>query len=584
MEKKKNQQANKGLIVFICIALALVIGFGAVVWLPKLLQTDEPTPTEYVVDASTDTPAPTIYVTPEPTQALETILPYITDLPTETPVIPTEVPYITDKGGVSCSNPLATAVGTMILEMGGNAADAAVAMAFTLGVVEPYASGIGGGGGMLVYDPTTGASMFYDYRDAACEDISASSTVAKIGVPGLVLGMETVSQKYCSMSWGELLQPAIEYAENGFAISESFARHLYTSRSKLSSRRCPQFYNGNNLLTEGEMIYQTELAETLRLIQRYGSNVFYHGAIAEHIIENTFLKQEDFDMYQCWARKPVTGTYKGLKIISAPAPFAGTTLIQMLKIAEALELESYEDDILRYGNLMACIASVTCRDRRKNICDPQYHEVPQSLLTDEYIADLIEEVRNSKPEYIEPDPEHESTTHFSVIDKNGMMVSATNTLSDFFGYGVYVDGFFLNNTMVTSSGNPQARNYCVRGQRPRSFAMPTFIFGEDGFVMSLGSSGGDRIPQVMFQILTSFFAGEDLQAASDKFRIFMDGIEYCIEDSSIDPNNLLSRNGFYKKGWNSREYFGAFNAVYVKDGVTYGSADIRRNGSFATEN
>lgn len=576
MEKKKTGSgSNKGLVVFVCIALALAIALGAVAYLPKLFKKDN-TPVDV---NNTDVPA-----TPGTTEGGSPIV--VTANPTDI-IDPTEPATVISRNGmaVACSNPLAAEVGLRCMEEGGNAVDAAITVAFTLGVLEPYASGIGGGGAMLIHDPNSGTNVFFDYRDAANSSVHASFTYGQNGIPGFVAGMEMASSKYGTMDWGRLLQPAIEYAESGFQISASFARHLQSSRSKLSSKASPQYYNGSDLLTEGSVIFQTELAETYRLLQRFGSSVFYHGAITEHMIAATAnrMTQEDFDNYLVRERKPVMGTFREYTVISAPAPFSGTTLIQMLRIADAVGLDPYEEDVVRYANLMSTIASVTLKDRRKNICDPDFHPVSVNLLTDTHINSLIEQVRNGSPEYVDPDDEHESTTHIAVIDSSGMMVSMTNTLSDFFGNGVYVDGFFLNNTLTTSSSEPSARNYCVPGQRPRSFAMPTFILGPDGFQMALGSSGGDRIPQVVTQILMRYFAGEDLQAACDRPRLFMNGYEYRIEDTSIiDPQDLLPRNGFYKRAFPTREFFGAFNAVYIKDGVAGGASDGRRYGGIAT--
>jgi gamma-glutamyltranspeptidase/glutathione hydrolase len=579
MEKKKNgkKKSNRGLVVFTCLALLLAIGLGAVVYLPKLLEKKNNNG-EPVDVTATDTPAPQV-TDQSGTPIIVTAIPSMDPENTESTVV------ASGKGIVSCSNPLASAIGAQILDQGGNAVDAIIAMAFALGVLEPYASGIGGGGCAMVYDPVSGASMCYDYRDAAGDYVFSSTSLGATGVPGFVLGMETLSQKYGSMSWGSLIQPSIEYAENGFSISASFARHLQSSRSKLSSKKSPQFYNGSNLLVEGDVVYQSELAETYRLLQRYGSTIFYHGAITDHMIDalSDRLTSEDFSAYSVRERKPVQGTFREYTIVSAPAPFSGTTLIQMLNIADAVDLISYDDDVVRYANLMANIASVTLKDRRKNICDPDYHPVPSNLLTADHINALIEKVKNGSPEYVEPDDEHESTTHIAVIDGNGMMATMTNTLSDFFGYGVYVDGFFMNNTLTTTSYDPSARNYCIKGQRPRSFAMPTFIFGPDGFKMALGSSGGDRIPQVVTQILLRYFNGEDLQEACDKPRLYLNGYEYRIEDASvIDPNNLLPGAGFYKRAFPTREFFGAFNAVYYKNGVTGGASDGRRYGGIAT--
>ena len=577
MERRTTKkQNNKGLVAFICIALVLAMGLGAVVYLPKLLRKDNGDDPIYV--DNTDTPEVTQNNSGDPTVVV-TVAPSQSPDQTETAVA---VKY---NYAVSCSNPLATAIGMQVLENGGNAVDATIAVCFALGVLEPYASGIGGGGGMLIYDPATQTSTFLDYRDAAGADISGS--LGKTGVPGFVMGMDTAHKKFGSMDWGSLIQPAIEYAENGFTISASFARHLQISHNKLSSKRNPQFYNGSVLLKEGEVVKQSALAETYRLIQRYGSSVYYHGAIAEHITAalNNKLTQQDFDNYQVCERVPVEGTYMGSKIVSAPAPFSGTTLIEMLEIAEQVQLTTYDEDVSRYATLMASISSLTLKDRMRGIVDPAYHEIRSDLLTEKHIANLVEKVKSGNPEYMTPDDEHESTTHISVIDSNGMMVSVTNTLSDFFGLGVYVDGFFLNNTISTSAEDPNARNYCQRGQRPRSFAMPTFIFGEDGSQIALGSSGGNRIPQVVCQIILRYFNGETLQEACDKPRLVMNGYLYWMEDTSlIDPEGKLAKKGFSKMGFSTREYFGAFNAVGVQsDGTAFGASDQRRYGSFATE-
>ncbi|MBR0135051.1 MAG: gamma-glutamyltransferase [Clostridia bacterium] len=573
MEKKKNGK-NKGLIAFVCIALALVIGYAGVTYLPKLFHKDEGEEQQQAA------------ITPIPTD------PSVTADPSASPgVVPTATPdpgttvAIVGKNVVSCSNPYAAAIGMKVLENGGNAVDAAIAVAFALGVLEPYASGIGGGGCMLVYDPTTDSSTFFDYRDAAGADLSG--IYGKTGVPGFVLGMETAHKKFGSMNWGDLLTPAIDYAKNGFPISASFARHLYSSRSKLTSTQTPQYYKGASLLQEGDMVYQTELADTYTKIQLYGSSVFYHGAIGQDIISalNYKLNTDDFNNYTVWDNEePVVGYYKGYKVVSAPAPFAGVTLIQMLALAEKADLKPYDEDLMRYAKVMASISSVTLKDRLKNVCDPRYHEVPTDLVSEAHINELYNKVLNDVPEYVDPDEEHESTTHIAVIDSNGMMVSSTNTLSDFFGMGTYVDGFFLNNTMVTSSSDPGARNYCVRGQRPRSFAMPTFIFGEEGFKMALGSSGGDRIPQVVMPIILRYFNGETLQEACDRPRLVLNGYMYYIEDEGmIDPSGQLPANGYGKLSFSTREYFGAFNAVGVMpDGTSFGAADNRRNGSIET--
>ena len=582
--EKRSPQKNKGLIVFVCIALVLVIGFSSVTYgaqLVKRVKNLLPEETDIPIEVNTSLPPTQAIITAEPGQT-PGLTPETT--PTLGPVVtpePSQIVVMSDNGAVSCSNMIASMIGTQVLNNGGNAVDAAIAVAYALAVLEPYASGIGGGGCMLVYDPSTGESKFFDYRDAA--GIRHNDPLSKAGVPGFVRGMEEVYNTYGTMDMQTLISPAIDYAENGFAISESFARHLQRSSSKLSSKRTPQYFNGYRLLVEGEIVYQKELANTLKMIQRFGSESFYKGGIAEHIFAavKDNITQEDFDNYHVRVSEPVTGTYKGYTVVSAPAPFSGTTLIQMLNIAENVNVVSYDEDVVRYAKIMASLTSVTLKDRRKYICDPDYHEVPTDLLSEEHMAELIEMVRSGNPQYVEQDPEHESTTHISVIDSNGMMVSSTNTLSDFFGLGIYVDGFFLNNTIDTSSTSPEARNYCQRGQRPRSFAMPTFVFGENGFQLAIGSSGGDRIPQTVFQVLCRYFNGEDLQSACDKPRINMEGFFYRVEDEKyIDPYGMLEKNGFGKVAYSSKEFFGALNAVGVKDGQLFGASDMRRSGKF----
>lgn len=167
-----------------------------------------------------------------------------------------------------------------------------------------------------------------------------------------------------------------------------------------------------------------------------------------------------------------------------------------------------------------------------------------------------------------------------------MVVSCTNTLSDFFGFVIYVDEFFLNDTLVTASGDPSSVNCTSRGQRPRTFALPTIALGNDGFKIACGSSGGDRITQVIFQISLRLFNGEDLQVACDKSRLIMDGRAYHVESrADMVPNGLLKAASFSYRDVPNREYFCAFNGVgCYPDGNMFGAADTRRSGSVMLHN
>lgn len=426
---------------------------------------------------------------------------------TDETVVETERSY-----AVSTSSDIATSVGMSVLESGGNAVDAAIAVAYTLGVVEPYGSGVGGSGGMLIYDMNTGECVFYDYR--ACAG-STEDSYDLIAVPGFVAGMQAVYDDYGTIDFADLIEPAIDYAENGFTITYSLSYRMSTAKGDLS--QYSWFYDDTGTyLSTGGTFYQTELAEVLRAIQEEGSSVFYEGWIAEDIADATSLTLEDLASYEVIKREAVTGEYEGYTIYSASAPFSGVTLIQMLEMAEELGLADPEEDTLTYLSQLKQITATAYSSQYKNVVDPDYGDIDEEeLVSEDYILSLLEE----EIEDYEEDDESTDTTSFSIVDENGLVVVSINTLTEFWGSRIVVDGIYLNNT--NDNFSTSGINQYEPGKRARTFTTPTILVGDDGYVLAVGTPGGSKIPARLFTVITDILTfGLEPQAAVDKMSVF----------------------------------------------------------------
>lgn len=402
----------------------------------------------------------------------------------------------TDRGySVSTSSDLATAVGMAVLESGGNAVDAAVAVAYTLAVVEPYGSGLGGSGGMLVYDMESGECVFYDYR--ACAG-SATSPYDTVNVPGFVAGMDAVLSDYGTISLSDLIAPAIEYCREGFEVNDQTAYRLQVAKGDLSGYSFLYDEDGN-YLEAGDTMYQEGLAEVLEAIRDEGPDVFYNGWIAEDIADACSLTTEDLAGYEVYKSEAVEGSYNGYTVYSSCAPLSGITLIQMLELSEKTGLADPETDPSEYLSQLAQITSLAYADRLSNIGDPSMYDIDmQELVSDAYISGLLGE--EYAEEGYDVDYESPETTSFSIVDENGLAVVATNTLTQFWGSRKVVDGIFLNSTgnNFSSSGI----NAYEPGKRSRTYTAPTIIAGDGGYVLAIGTPGGNNIPARLFQVIT----------------------------------------------------------------------------------
>jgi gamma-glutamyltranspeptidase/glutathione hydrolase len=480
--------------------------------------------------------------------------------------------------GVSAGNPYAVEIGMEVLKNGGNAVDAAIAVSYALGVVQPYGSGMGGGGVMLIYPSDDRKPIIYDYLGTSPSD--GTIPAGYVGIPGFVLTMETLATDLGSMPIKELIQPSVNLAENGFKIDPALNTIIVRSKDKLMANSPNEFYDNGIQPGTGMNLKQPELALSLKKIQEEGSNTFYNGEIGKLIIDKVKgISQEDLSSYKVIKREPVIGEYKGWQILSAPPPFAGITLIQILEMSESMKVGDVKVDSKSFYNLYRII-NAAYKDRINNIADPAFIEINnQEMVSKAYIEQLI--IKSGQTLTSIPS-ESEDTTHFVIIDQNGMMVSCSNSLSSWFGSGINVGGFFLNNHLTNFNKNTYSVNKWEAGKRPRTFMSPTILAKDGKPVLGIGTPGGNRIPTVLAQILISIIGkDEDPQIAIDSSRFYLKGNILFYEDT-LEKNvaDVLNANGIRTIQDNVSINYGAVNTLYYDEltGEIKGGADNRRGG------
>ena len=452
-------------------------------------------------------------------------------------------PEVGRNGMVVSQHYLATNAGHSILEEGGNAYDAAIAVAFALAVVLPRAGNIGGGGFMVMFDEASQESYSIDYRETAPEAATkdmflnsdgsvnkkrATQGVLSIGVPGTVYGMWEVHKKFGSLPWSKLLAPAIELAEDGFFISPFMADALNKRYKKLGKyENFKKIFYQNYPVQMHQRLKQPNLAETLKTISKNGVKGFYEGEIATmidaYMRENGgLITKKDLKNYRPIWRDTLHGTFNEYEIVTmGPPSSGGVHIIQMLNILENYDLVTMGHNSPTYAALLTESMKYAYADRSKYLGDPDFFDVPvQSLISKEYAKNIYKKI---KLNYITPSEKilpgselkHESldTTHFSVADTNGNFVSNTYTLNSGFGSGVMVDGtgVLMNNEMddfVSAPGVPNQfglvggeANKIEPFKRPLSSMTPTIVLRDDKPIYATGSPGGSRIITTVLQFL-----------------------------------------------------------------------------------
>ncbi|NBG88697.1 gamma-glutamyltransferase family protein [Isachenkonia alkalipeptolytica] len=552
-----------------------------------------------------------------------------------------EPDYSIDFYGVSAMHPIAAEAGMEVMEAGGTAVDAAIAISFVLNVVEPYGSGMGGGGALVLHDPEEGVYS-YDYREIS--PLSASSSWGGpergMAVPGMVMGMETLHQDHGTLSWEALLEPSIKIAREGFRVTEMF--HIQAINGARYLKEGPvqeRLYPDGHPINNGALLVMPELADSLEKVQQGGSEAFYQGEIAEAIRRRTGMTEADLLAYDVNVDEPAKGEFhfydesedrwREQTIYGAANPTSAIVTIQALQMASQLDLSEYYQganmeegfflgDLLRdealtgdYIHLMNEIIRVTYEDRLDTIGDPDFEEVDQDALTSlEYTEELLSEVRmdpGNEPSMSEIESLFDSpgergdpknTTHFVVVDREGRMVSVTNTLGELFGAGIEVGGFFMNNQSRNFSDDPESPNYYQPGKRPRTFVSPLILEEHGRPVLGMGTPGGRRIPTHVFQTIMQFYYGKDeggnpldLQEAIMKPRFYFEDGSIYVEEPLDDA--VISQ--LREKGWSVRTntssiFYGGIQALgleidengFVKS--IYGGGDDRRRGTWQIKN
>jgi gamma-glutamyltranspeptidase / glutathione hydrolase len=559
------------------------------------------------------------------------------------------------KGAVSVANPHAAEAGAKVLEAGGNAVDAAVAIAYALNVVEPQSAGVGGGGFMMIHIAKTGETVLVDTRERAPAGATrdmfvgvsrASQQGRAAGVPGMVKGTALAVERYGRLSLEEILEPAISLASDGFAATPRYVSASCSSRAtaypETEAYFCP---GGTSRVAVGELVKNEPLAETFRTIAAGGPDAFYTGDIARGIVEGQkrflgttdaggSMTLADLANYEVSVRVPYEEKYRGYIVRSVPSPSSGgLTLLGMLKMIERFPIgdasRGYGFGSTKTLHVMAEALRIGFADRGVWMGDADFSYVPAvGLLNPQYVAlrsALIDPAaRMATPTAADPRPfdvaglrsgarlaiadppdvpEH-GTTHFSVTDKWGNLVSYTNTIESSHGIGVFAGyreadgtfrsfGFLLNNELTDFNTTPTTNpftgdfgtNDVAPNKRPRSSMTPTMIFSPDGEPLAaLGSPGGTSIIPVVFNVVLNLIDHRmAVQDAIDAPRIVVTSaagnvtLETGFAQAAIDELQALG----HRLTITDEKGQGSVQSVIIdpKTGKQYGGADSRREGT-----
>ena len=518
----------------------------------------------------------------------------------------------------------ASKIGIQILEAGGNAIDAAVAVGFALGFAEPNATGVGGGGFMTLRLASTGETVFIDFRERAPSAASpemwqtytdANGNTAVIGsqktlggkssgIPGEVAGMLYALENYGTMSREEVLRPVADLARAGLTVSPTLNSDMMNSYDTMllyseSGDLFLKDIDGMKMPYEvGEVFKNPEYAKLMEKIIAEGRDGFYKGEVAKAIVDTVnkyggLFTMEDMANYEVEVLEPIKGTYRGYEIISSPPPSSGGTIIvQILNILENFDLPSMEDNSAEELHLISEAFKMAYADRGEYMGDVKFVDVPlDGLVSKDYAKLLSEKIDpNVSMENVMPDDpwmfEHEDTTHFSVADKEGNIVAVTQTVNYVFGSKVAIPGwgFVMNNEMddfVVGAGHP---NSIAGNKTPLSSMSPTVILTPEGEPYAvLGSPGGTTIIAAVAQVISNLIDhGMTMQEAVDAPRISGYNNNTISYESRIDPEEIAKLEAIghiceASDDWNRS--FGSVNAVrYAPDGTLDGAGDPRRDG------
>lgn len=530
---------------------------------------------------------------------------------------------------VASQHEIASRIGVEVMKKGGNAVDAAIAVGIALAVVYPEAGNLGGGGFMLIRRKD-GTTQAIDYREmapkAAHRDIfvdkdgnvirgEGGSTVGyrASGVPGTLAGYDLAFKKYGSgkVKWSDLVEPSRIVARDGYALSYRLAQLAYAYREWLS--KFPEssriFLRDGNYYKEGDVFKQPELADTLSRISRHGAKEFYTGKTAQLIAadmkaNNGLITLEDLKNYVAKERTPLRGTYRGHEIITMPPPSSGgIVMLQVLNMLEGYDIRGMGPNSAAKFHLLAEASRRAFADRAEYMGDPDFADVPTAKLIDKKYAEARRATILDKKASASKDVkfgdfasnEGTETTHYTVVDADGTVVTNTYTINDLYGSRVTIKGtgVLMNDEMddfAARPGRPNLfglvqgeRNKVEGGKRPLSSMTPTIVLKKDGSLwFALGARGGPRIISAVMQSVINVIDHDmGIQAAIDAPRIHQqwlpDEIMYEVYGLSPDTMNIMKSYGhkFVERPGNIAS---ATGIMIDKDGVRLGAIDSRSDG------
>jgi gamma-glutamyltranspeptidase/glutathione hydrolase len=520
-----------------------------------------------------------------------------------------------EHGMVVSAKQYASQVGVGILAQGGNAIDAAVAVGYALAVVDPCCGNIGGGGFMTIHLKDGGetfinfretapaaatAAMYLDPEGHPINELSRSGYLAA-GVPGTVMGLERAAREYGRLAREALLAPAIALARYGFVLGRSEVDILGAKRFAQDPVAAKSFSRSDgSRLEPGDRLVQPELATTLEQIAQHGSDAFYKGPIAAAVAKASsenggILTARDFADYTVTETAPLSCSYRGYRIVSAPPPSSGgTTICEILNILEGYDLRALGFRSARSVRQLVEAMRHAYRDRNTYLGDPAFVQNPlDRLLSKEYAAEIrtaIEASSTAPAAALDPPKEKAETTHYSVVDGEGNAVAVTYTINGNFGAGVIAPGtgFFLNNEMddfAVKPGTPNLyglvqgeANAIAPGKRPLSSMSPTLIEKDGRVLLVLGSPGGSRIiTAVLETILNVIDYGMAPQEAVEAPRLHHQALpdEIAYEHGGLTQETVAALTGMGYKLAPQRQW-GAVELIEIANGRLYGANDSRR--------
>lgn len=527
------------------------------------------------------------------------------------------------------AHPDATKAAYDVLTRGGSAADAAIAAQMVLGLVEPQSSGLGGGGFVIYYDAAKGHVFTLDGRETApsvagahlfmrddgkpMKFYEAALGGRSVGTPGLVRMLEKLHEWQGRLKWGDLMTPAIELADRGFMVSERLNKMLTKEKARFEVDSLAKVYFYPDVVTPlpaGKMARNPDYALTLRAIAHGRGDVFYSGTLAEEMaakVQGTksnrgLLSLEDLEAYKVKERQAVCGDYRGYKICSMGQPSSGgLTLLMALGMVENFDLAAWGADDPKSWHVIAEASRLAFADRNQYMADPDFVTTPDTLLLQpDYLKARAAKIKVDKPllnikagvppgwdeaaargndSSIKPP----GTSHLSIVDGYGNVLSMTTSIENAFGSRLMVGGFLLNNQLTDFSFNPYdenklpVANRVEGGKRPRSSMTPTIIFDPEGQpFMAIGSAGGSRIIGYVLQRIISVIDWDmDIDRAIAAPHILHRGQKLELETTGVHLAEDLKNHGHPVS---VGEMNSGLTAIHFKDGVMVGVADPRRDG------